>query len=91
MGFMSDSYKGHSAKYRTPTQQKNVEMRQAEDNRYAYNASMKRTTSTPKSNLMPPAGPSMHSAVGANKRQFGRVGAAVKSTMSRMRTLRRGR
>lgn len=80
MGFMSNSYKGSSAQYRTPVQQKNVEMRQAENNRYAYDASMKRTSSTPKSNLMPPVGPTMHPVVAQNKRQFA---SKIKAAMTR--------
>jgi hypothetical protein len=93
----------------SPTQQRNVDMLRSEQN--ARKAQIKpqgrslaqQNPNGPKLNLdgtpgIPGVKKPMHSAVGANKRQFGSVGGAMKNTLSRVRTasrlkglLRRGR
>jgi hypothetical protein len=81
MGFMSDSYKGHSALNRTPGQQRNVQAKQAETNRYATQARLGGAMA--KGNLKPPTPPLM------NNTQFPTPSQGMKGALSRVRTATR--
>lgn len=84
----------------SPTQQRNVDMKRSEQN--ARKAQIKpqgrslaqQNPNGPKLNLdgtpvIPGVKKPMHSAVAANTRQFSRVGVAMKSALTRVRTAKR--
>ena len=91
MPFMSDSFKGHDAAYRTPSQQSNVNRREQENSRYRDQATRSplNTPEQGRKNMQPPKAPegSMHSAVNTN--QMGSVAKSVKGAMSRIRLMKR--
>lgn len=92
MGFMSGSYKGHSAVNRTPGQQRNVQAKQAETSNYSTQARLGgaagrvNTPAQGKRNMQPPAAPQMHSAV--SPRQMSAT-SSVKNALSKLKTLKR--
>ena len=81
MGFMSDSYKGHSALNRTPGQQRNVQAKQAESNSYKTQARL--GGPIPTGGLKPPAPPVL------NQTQFASPSQGVRGALSRVRTATR--
>ena len=91
MPFMSDSFKGHDAAYRTPAQQKNVNRREQENSRYRDQATRSplNTPEQGRRNMQPPKAPEapMHNAVNAT--QMSSVAKSVKNAMSRMRLIKR--
>lgn len=95
MGFMSDSYKGHSALNRTPGQQRNVQAKQAEDNRYKTQARLGgaagrvNTPAQGKRNMQPPTAPSAHPVVAQNTRQFSSPSQGMRGALTRVRTATR--
>lgn len=92
MGFMSDSYKGHSALNRTPGQQRNVQAKQAETSNYKTQARLGgaagrvNTPAQGKRNMQPPVAPNAHPVVAQNTRQMGPVLSGL-SKMGKMKTV----